>query len=272
VPAPRRSVLIVRSKRIVRNHLVRRIDTHLRSGRRTMLLVVGHMRSGSSLLVHILASNPEIIGYGETHHRYRTPEDFADSAFEICRSFGRLWPRERYLLDKVLHGYVGLTAPLLTARSTRTILLVRRPEEALRSILRKGGQRIYTPEEALRYYADRLEEVQRLADSLGGERCILVRYDELVEDTDATLQRLSHFLRLAEPLREEYETMWSTGRPKIGDTSERIHQRRIVRQPSEHPTEFPEPLMDVARDAYQRCVDGSRDRLGLPAGGGADSP
>ena len=28
------------------------------------LFVMGHIRSGSSLLMHILATNPEIIGYG----------------------------------------------------------------------------------------------------------------------------------------------------------------------------------------------------------------
>jgi LPS sulfotransferase NodH len=35
--------------------------------------ILSHMRSGSTLLAHLLASHPEIIGYGETHIRYRSP-------------------------------------------------------------------------------------------------------------------------------------------------------------------------------------------------------
>ena len=35
-----------------------------------LLFVLGHMRSKSSLLVHLLNSNPEVLGYGETHIGY----------------------------------------------------------------------------------------------------------------------------------------------------------------------------------------------------------
>ena len=39
------------------------------------ILLLGHMRCGSSLLSNILATNPEITGYGETHLDYQTPGD-----------------------------------------------------------------------------------------------------------------------------------------------------------------------------------------------------
>ncbi|MDY7013544.1 MAG: sulfotransferase family protein, partial [Cyanobacteriota bacterium] len=41
-----------------------------------VLFILSHMRSGSSLLTHILNSNPEIIGYGETHLQYSSEADF----------------------------------------------------------------------------------------------------------------------------------------------------------------------------------------------------
>jgi len=41
-----------------------------------ILLILSHMRSGSSLLTHLLNSNPEIIGYGETHIQYASEQDF----------------------------------------------------------------------------------------------------------------------------------------------------------------------------------------------------
>ena len=40
------------------------------------VFIVAHMRSGSSLLEHILSSNPEIIGAGEQSRIYATNTDF----------------------------------------------------------------------------------------------------------------------------------------------------------------------------------------------------
>jgi hypothetical protein len=42
---------------------------------RKSLFVLGHMRSYSSLLCHILGSHPQIDGYCETHIKYRTRFD-----------------------------------------------------------------------------------------------------------------------------------------------------------------------------------------------------
>ena len=40
-----------------------------------ILFILGHMRAASSLLSHILTSNSEIIGYGETHTQYYREQD-----------------------------------------------------------------------------------------------------------------------------------------------------------------------------------------------------
>lgn len=40
-----------------------------------LVLVLGCMRSGTSLLANILISNPAIFGYGESLVRYRSPSD-----------------------------------------------------------------------------------------------------------------------------------------------------------------------------------------------------
>ena len=45
------------------------------SSARRYLFVLGHMRSYSSLLCHILGSHPQINGYCETHVKYRSRFD-----------------------------------------------------------------------------------------------------------------------------------------------------------------------------------------------------
>jgi hypothetical protein len=57
-------------------YLKKSILNHLSSAEK--LLLLGHMRCGSSLLTHILVDNPEIAGYGETHTRYNTSNDFEE--------------------------------------------------------------------------------------------------------------------------------------------------------------------------------------------------
>ncbi|MGV2388843.1 MAG UNVERIFIED_CONTAM: sulfotransferase [Microcystis novacekii LVE1205-3] len=47
------------------------------------------MRSGSSLLTHILNSNPEIIGFGETHLVYESEQDFKALMFQLYWTFER---------------------------------------------------------------------------------------------------------------------------------------------------------------------------------------
>src|SRR5262245_57001546 len=54
------------------------------------ILILGHMRSGSTLLLHILLTNPEVIGCGERNAVYRSPEDF--DKLEIASRFAQRAP------------------------------------------------------------------------------------------------------------------------------------------------------------------------------------
>jgi hypothetical protein len=51
------------------------LATHARPFARRHLFLLGHMRSYSSVLSHILGSHPQIDGYCETHIKYRTRLD-----------------------------------------------------------------------------------------------------------------------------------------------------------------------------------------------------
>ncbi len=49
------------------------------------LFIMGHPRSGSSLLMHILESNDEIIGFGEYFTKYKDSKSLLKSEFDIRR-------------------------------------------------------------------------------------------------------------------------------------------------------------------------------------------
>jgi hypothetical protein len=248
-------------KRLVRAPAVRALDVAFRARRLRMLFIVGHMRSGSSLLVHLLANSPEVLGFGETQRRYATREDFARATWYILRTFRRLVPRERYVLDKVLHGWRLVDPAVLACAGTRTILLVRRPERALSSILELGNPEWATEEVALRYYLERLEVVRGLADRLGPERCIFLTYDQMVDRPAETLSDLTAFLGLAAPLSEEYSLMWSTGVRDLGDPSTAIRAGRILRLEPENRFRISADGLRRAADAYDQCVRDCRDAL-----------
>ena len=50
------------------------------------LFVVGHMRSYSSLLAHILGSHPRIVGYAEMHQKYRNVLDLLELTRKVERT------------------------------------------------------------------------------------------------------------------------------------------------------------------------------------------
>ena len=70
---------------------------------RRNLFVLGHMRSYSSLLCHILGSHPQVDGYCETHIKYRTWLDLLRLRSRVVQLTGEPL-RGRYILDKVLHN------------------------------------------------------------------------------------------------------------------------------------------------------------------------
>lgn len=147
------------------------------------LFVVGHMRSGSSLLMHVLNSHPSILGYGETHRRYHGVADLVHLEREV---FEKLHvdhggtPSYRYVADKILHDYIW-DADVLTLTSLKMLVSVRSPERSLRSILDLGLAGIQTEAQVLAYYVELLDRIERWIGRYG-RSVLVVDYDTLVGD------------------------------------------------------------------------------------------
>jgi hypothetical protein len=218
-----------------------------------IVFIMGHMRSGSTLLMHILISNPELIGYGERNVPYRADDDLDELEIAARRSQRSLLRGVSYVVDQINHDEFTPAPELFKSERIRCIFLIREPEEAIQSLLRltQPSSDPWPVERAIDYYVGRLNSLTALRDRVRG-RAIAVTYSELVDHAPETLKRLSFFLSLASPLEPEYSIQPFTGRR--GDTSERIRSGRIARGNFEPTFPISESQRNRVNEAYRSCL------------------
>jgi hypothetical protein len=231
---------------------------------RRYLFVLGHMRSYSSLLCHILGSHPEVHGYCETHVKYRTRLDLLRLRSRVVKLTGEPL-HGRYVLDKMLHNY-PLAPSILRSPRTLAIVLVRRPVPAVQSIVNMGlhyGAVAWHRDldAVVRYYEERLATLVRLADVLRG-RVMFMEAETLLSQTGDVLQSIGRLLELSEPLRSDYRRFAHTGEGGFGDPSETILTGRVSNAARElrTPVMVPPALTARLEMAYAACSASLRDR------------
>lgn len=125
------------------------------------------------MLTHILSSNPEIIGYGETHISYQSPQDLQRLTQKVYwegqeyRNFAdipNLFLRESYALDKLLHDNKLLDTELLLSNYLDLIFLIREPTRALPSI--QDLKPNWPEEKVLSYYCSRLKTLMSYVETI----------------------------------------------------------------------------------------------------------
>jgi hypothetical protein len=227
------------------------------------LFILGHMRSGSTLLCHLLCSSSDIIGFGETHINYRHRSDLAKLLMSVRIHTGKNPMKYRYVLDKIVGVQHIINSDILTDPRTRYIFLVREPIASLGSIVAMRKQFHNESYQALlafatRHYKDRLKQLVQLATSIGDpDRCLALTHYDLLAETPVAFKMLAKFLGLSTPLSEEYDIMSTTGRPGIGDPSPNIRLGRISRSLPQQRI----ALSDKQRDEVVRCYETSIKRL-----------
>ena len=231
---------------------------------RRYLFVLGHMRSYSSLLCHILGSHPQIDGYCETHVKYRSRFDLFRLRSRVVKFTGESL-KGRYVLDKVLHNYPFANSIVRSPR-TWAVILVRRPIPTVQSIVNMGLHYSdiawYRDIDAVaRYYEERLAMLVRLADQLRG-RVIYIEAESLLTRTGDVLHGIGRLLSLSEPLRPDYRRFAHTGERGFGDPSEAISTGRVNNGSHEPrtPVIVPGALNSRLEMAYAACSASLRDR------------
>lgn len=238
---------------------------------RRFLLVLGHMRSYSTLLAHVLGSHPEIDGYSELHRSYLGRLDLHEMTRHIEEATGER-RRGRYALDKLLHDRLVLDPVVLARPELRAVILVRRPESAIASIVRTTRAKAphmaeVEPRAAAAYYAGRLRSLDRYGEALG-PRGAFVEAERLVDDTEAVLAHLTKWLELDPPLSASYRLFRHSGTVGHGDPSQRILAGTVLHDGERCaddalPVDVPDDAMRAAVDAWREVVPALRARHGI---------
>ena len=232
-------------------HTVSRLSLALSRHRYRYVFILGHMRSGSTLLAHILANHPDFVGAGESHISYQTADDLSKLVLVTCEQLHRPILRETYIVDQINHPYVANEA-LLSERVYRCIILIREPEATLRSMVKllKCEEK-----EALDLYVKRLDPLIQYGLLLRG-RAMLVEYDHLIDHTEETLAAITGFFGLNSPLTPNYATHRMTARvPGFGDPSTNIKTGRVVRTSSHDDITISNDTLIAGASAFRKCRD-----------------
>lgn len=224
-------------------------------------LVLSHMRSGSSLLSHLLVTNPEIIGYGETHIGYASPADFKTllkkvywqaQEFRTPAHLVNLRMHHRYAMDKLLHDNKLMEPQLLQSDRVYSLFLLRQPERSLASIADLKPH--WSEQKVLAYYTGRLATLVDYAQLIDSpERALMLSYEQLLYETGAVMAVLQRFLQTAVPFQEEYNILKTTGMKGVGDSKGNIQAGKIVRTPRVLNQSFTPETLAQAKAAHSYC-------------------
>jgi hypothetical protein len=173
-------------------------------------------------------------------------------------------PGARHMFDKVLHDGHQVALPLLRRPSSRTIFMLRAPEQSIKSLIVLYRQhRPHLPEAtaegATRYYVDRLHTLAGMADALRPDYFYLDA-ECLLGKPEVALGALSDWLGFATPIPTEYDTFAQTGRGDAGDHSSRLKSGKISKSKTDYGVvDLPDALLAEAQAAYDTCRSRLRD-------------
>ena len=209
---------------------------------RRFVLILGHMRSGSSLLNHLLLQHPLICGAGERNATYRDRRDLLRLVTDAYVAQRRIARRATVFVDQINHERF-LHADFLKRREAgrgesedvlRPIVLIRRPEPALASMVEVLGEHYgFTLPQAIAYYQERVASLASMVADLPNGHCAWLAFEDLVATPEPILRGLERELALPAPaLTTSYPTHRFTG--GAGDPSKFIQRGTITpREPRE---------------------------------------
>jgi hypothetical protein len=227
------------------------------------LFILGHMRSGSSLLSTILTNNPEVNGYGEAKIVYRGGGDFRTLRGKVAlvQLLNRRCPTRRmvYIHDKILHERLVPNPTALAVKGSYLIFQTRSPEPTLRSIVGSLGWGV---PQASQYLLNQYQYLAMLAQRLPSDsKAIRLGHQELIESTDQVLAALTCWLGLKAPLSADFGTKTRVKLRGSSDRSGRLDAGRVLRDQSRHDVDISAaPLADI-EGRYRQMKDIIEERL-----------
>ncbi len=220
-----------------------------------IVLILCHARSGSTLLNHILLSNPQIISNGERMFNYKSENDL-DLFIMTMRLRQRNFIKQcNFVVDQLTATERLANHELLNSPRVKVIFLIREPEAAIASMVKlsKEGNSGWNISKAIEYYIERLKMLATYGNGLNNKsNGLFITYHDLVNKTDPTLARLQKFLLLKEPLNEQYPIQSFTG--IHGDPSKTIRTGHIVHNKTPAKIDCSHELMEQLKNSYSECL------------------
>ena len=217
------------------------------------VLVLAHMRSGSTLLAHLLMSHRAVLGGGERNRAHREIADLDSLALEIYRERRVLARRYPLILDQINHTRFTPEPALLSHPRVRVVFLIREPGPAIASMVHTF-QPIYgdwPQTRAVAAYAERVQALTALARGMT-RPFFATTYEALTERPEDVLSGLSAFLDLDPPLEPTYRPQPFTGRR--GDPSPLIQTGRIVKDRNALAAPLSEPISAEIAAIHATCL------------------
>jgi hypothetical protein len=199
--------------------------------RQQYILVLAHMRSGSTLLHHLLQTNPFVLGAGESNQTIESRMDLMQLSLRTHYRANSVWNWHQYVTDYSNHTRQLRNVSLLLSPDVRTIFLIREPRGAIGSMVSELARHYqWSFAQSIDYYYERTSALCKLAGELGSRqptRAFALTYDSLTSDTSAALGALQRHLGLSQPFSSNYKVHAYTG--KRGDPSDRIRAGNVLK-------------------------------------------
>lgn len=225
----------------------------LKSQQYSVIFILAHSRSGSTLLQHILFSHQDICGFGENRISYTSQNDFYKLVSQISWYLRKFSIPKKFIVEKIVHhSTLNIDQTILDLSNTRFIFLIRDPVDSIYSLTQGDKSK---EEKAADYYMAMLHKLENYCRLINDKnRCFFLTYEELLDNTEYSLIALTDFLQLSAPLNEKYSVLRTSGWGTFGDWSENIKAGKIVRQKRSHSFALSEQSVKNARQAHEKAV------------------
>ena len=223
------------------------------------VILVSHMRANTSVTSHVIGSHPDISGYYEMHIGYYSWKSFINQKLKFHEQ-NTEEPSTPVYFDKVLHSEHYVNPALFDNKNALLLIALREPMATINSIVKlytknNPAHPCATPQHAAEYYRDRVNDIADFAQQVPREPGFLY-YDaeDITRHSKQTLEKIQHYMGLAQPFPEDYRQFSKTGERFAGDSSQHIHAGKILNKEGDTTRpDIDDALLQECQDAYVRC-------------------
>ncbi|BAO75194.1 hypothetical protein WPG_0964 [Winogradskyella sp. PG-2] len=215
---------------------------------------MAHVRSGSSLVTHILCTNNEILGFGEYSYKILDENDLVAFNFDVRRKSRAFLSKQAYITNQINGSNCFPDKHLLKLKRLKFIFLIRRPQEAISSMYqlsKRFNQTHLTPEKLVDEYCKQVNYLMKLKDTVSEDQYFFLTYEALIKNPGKQLNSISSFLKLNQSLSPEYNLQKFTHHS--GDPSEHICSRKIKTTKSPQ-IKLDKVLLERAQTIYEKAL------------------